>query len=80
MDRLTILEKLNEIFCEVFDDEDLVITEETSAEDIEDWDSMEQINILMACEKVFRVKFNVEEASMLTCVGDLVSLIEKKAG
>lgn len=80
MDRLTILEKLNEIFCEVFDDEDLVITEETSAEDIEDWDSMEQINILMACEKVFQVKFNVEEASMLTCVGDLVSLIEKKAG
>lgn len=78
MSRAEILEKLNGIFCEVFDDAALHVTEETSAADIEDWDSMEQINILMACEKVFSIRFQLEEASMLACVGDIVTLVEKK--
>lgn len=78
MSRAEILERLNEIFCEVFDDATLNISEETSAADIEDWDSMEQISILMACEKMFQIKFDIEEASMLVCVGDIVTLIENK--
>lgn len=78
MKREEILSKLNEIFCIIFDDDTLKLTESTSADDIEDWDSMEQINILMACEEKFQIKFDVKEAAMLACAGDIVDLLENK--
>ena len=51
-------ERLQEIFRDIFDDEELVITEDMSANDIEDWDSLAQINLIIAIEKEFKVKFN----------------------
>ncbi len=78
MDRAELTKKVNEVFCEIFDDDELVITDETTAADIEDWDSLEQINILVALEKLFSVKFAVAEVEGLKNVGEMIDLIEKK--
>ena len=78
MDRTEILSRANEIFCDIFDDDELVITDETTAADIEDWDSLEQINILVAMEREFGVKFSVGEVEGLANVGEMLDLIASK--
>ena len=80
MNRTEIMAKLNEIFCDVFDDEDIVLTNETTADDIEDWDSLEQINLLVAIEKQFNIKFQLADVAYLENVGSMVDLIEKMIG
>lgn len=71
-------EKLQEIFRDIFDDEELVIIEEMTATDIEDWDSLAQINLIIAIEKEFGVKFNLEEVSKLKNIGEMLDLIKLK--
>jgi acyl carrier protein len=70
--------RLQEIFRDVFDDEKLVITEEMSAIDIEDWDSLAQINLIIAIEKEFEVKFNLKEVFILKNIGEMLELIKLK--
>lgn len=77
MTREAILKELEIIFRDIFDDEDIVLTDTTNSDDIEDWDSLEQINLLVAIEKKFNLKFKLDEVSNLANVGDMVSLIEK---
>lgn len=72
-----IFEAVQQIFRDNFDDEELVITRETCADDIEDWDSLEQINLLTAMEKKFGLKFNLADVRNLENVGDLLDLIER---
>ncbi|MCB8566635.1 acyl carrier protein [Fusobacterium ulcerans] len=71
-------EKLQEIFRDIFDDEELVITEEMTAADIEDWDSLAQINLIIAIEKEFKVRFSLEEVSKLKNIGEMLDLIKFK--
>jgi len=75
---IKIVENVDKIFKNVFDDDDLVITRDTSADDIEDWDSLEQINLLISMEKEFGIKFDIKEVSNLKNVGEMMDLIEKK--
>lgn len=70
--------KLNEVFRDVFDDEDITVTAETTAADIEDWDSLEHINLIMAVESTFGVKFNMGEVTSMKNVGAMAELILKK--
>ena len=77
MDEKTILAAVQDIFRDNFDDEELVITRETCADDIEDWDSLEQINLLTAMEKKFGLKFKLDDVRGLENVGDLLDLIER---
>ena len=77
MDKNEIFEAVQQIFRDNFDDEELVITRETCAYDIEDWDSLEQINLLTAMEKKFGLKFNLSDVRNLENVGDLLDLIER---
>lgn len=77
MDKQNILDAMQEIFRDNFDDEELEIVRETCADDIEDWDSLEQINLLTAAEKKFNVKFKLEDVRSLKNVGDLVDLIAR---
>ena len=80
MTRADIMTKLNEIFCDVFDDEDIVLTNETTADDIEDWDSLEQINLLVAIEKQFNIKFRLADVADLENVGAMADLVERLVG
>lgn len=77
MDKNEIFEAVQQIFRDNFDDEELVITRETCADNIEDWDSLEQINLLTAMEKKFGLKFNLSDVRNLENVGDLLDLIER---
>ena len=80
MDKQTIFDAVQQIFRDNFDDEDLVITRDTCADDIEDCDSLEQINLLTAMEKKFNLKFKLEDVRGLKDVGALLDLIERLAG
>lgn len=75
---MKIKERLQEIFRDVFDEEDLEIREDMSAKDIDDWDSLAQINLIVAIEKEFGVKFNLDEVSQLKNIGEMLGLISKK--
>lgn len=75
MTRDEVREELQEIFRMVFDDETLVINDATNPEDIEDWDSLEQINLIMQIHKRLKVKFSMEEAASLFQIGTIVDAI-----
>lgn len=75
---MNVLKDMQEIFREIFDDEVLLITKETTAKDIEDWDSLAQMNLIIAMEKHFKVKFKIDEIVELKKVGDLEVLINAK--
>ena len=75
MDKLSIFEAVQEIFRDNFDDEELEITRETCADDIEDWDSLEQINLLTTIGKKYGVKFSIDDVKGLANVGDMVDLV-----
>ena len=75
MNRDEVLAKMQGVFRTVFDDDELVINAETTADDIEDWDSLEQINLLVAFEKLFGVKFHAEDVRKLNNVGEMADLV-----
>ena len=80
MSEQDILAAVQDIFRDNFDDDTLVITRDTCADDIEDWDSLEQINLLTAIEKKFSIKFKLADVRNLKDVGDLLDLVKRMAG
>lgn len=78
MNRAEIFEQVQQIFRTVFDNDSLILNDQTNAGDIEDWDSLEQINLLTAMEKKFSIKFEISEVVSLANVGEMVDLLEKK--
>lgn len=78
MTRAEVFERLNRIFRNVFDDEDIVVDDSTTVDDIEDWDSFEHINLLVAIEHGFGIKFNVKETKKFENVGAMVDAIMEK--
>ena len=64
------------IFRDVFDDDTLVIEDSTNSSDIEDWDSLEHIALIVSMEKEFDLKFDLQEVNKLANVGEMVDLIE----
>lgn len=78
MTREYVYEKMNEIFRNVFDDENIFLYDETNAEDIDDWDSLEQINLIVAIENEFEMMFDMAEVADLANVGEMVDLILSK--
>lgn len=75
MTREEVFETLNEVFQDVFDDESIVVTDETTADDIEDWDSLEHINLIAAVELEFGVKFNMGQVVTMKNVGEMADII-----
>lgn len=75
---MDILKELHPIFQDVFDDDNLILTETTSAADIDDWDSLAQIRLVLAIEKHFGIKFAFSELQNTSNVGDIVQLIQNK--
>jgi acyl carrier protein len=78
MNSSQILEQLTEIFRQIFDNDSIVLTPETTAQDIAEWDSFNHINIIVAVEERFGIKFQTAETEELKNVGHLVELIGRK--
>lgn len=78
MERELIFAKVQEIFRDIFDDESLIIRDETNSDDIEEWDSLNHINLVVAIEKEFKIKFSLDELSALKDVGAMIDLMSKK--
>ena len=75
MTREQVYAELNEVFQDVFDDESITVNDETTANDIEDWDSLEHINLVVAVEKQFNIKFTMGEVNGMKNVGEMVDII-----
>jgi acyl carrier protein len=75
---MNIKERLTEIFRNEFENDSLEISNETKADDIPNWDSLANINLVVAVEKEFKIKFNSGDLQSLQNVGDMMNLIQKK--
>jgi acyl carrier protein len=75
MTKEEIYAQLDEVFQDVFDDEEIHVNAETTANDIEDWDSLEHINLVVAIEAKFGIKFNMNEVVSFKNVGEMVDVI-----
>lgn len=74
-----IYDKLNEIFRDVFDDDEIVVNAETTAKDIEGWDSLANINLIVIVENDFGFKFKMNEITGLKNVGEMATIIAERA-
>ena len=75
MTREEVFEKLNEVFRDVFDDDTITVNDNTTSNDIEDWDSLEHINLIVAVEKKFGMKFSMGEVTAMKNVGEMADII-----
>ena len=73
-----ILDQLQPIFQDILDQPDLVITRESNAHNVEDWDSLAHINLITAIDRHFKITFALGELQDLKNVGDMVDLIQRK--
>jgi acyl carrier protein len=70
-----VLNKLNKTFQEVFNDDDIQLTDNTTAADIEQWDSLTNVRLLIQIEQDFNISFNISEIADIPNVGELVDII-----
>ena len=75
MDAKELKKRLTEVFRDVFDDDSIVIAADTTADDIEDWDSIEHITLIGAVEDEFGMKFKMGEVSGMNNVGEMMKII-----
>ncbi len=80
MNKEEVYERLNNVFRDVFDDESIVVKPETTSKDIEDWDSLEHINLIVAVENEFGIKFNMGEVTTMKNVEEMVDIILSRVG
>ena len=78
MNRIELWQRLNGVFKDVFDDRRLSVNENTTADDIDDWDSLEHINLLEAVEQEFKIHFKMKEVSGMKNVGEMARIIEQR--
>jgi acyl carrier protein len=73
-----IVDRLQLVFRDVFDDESIVLHDEMSAKDVDGWDSLSHVQLIVAVESAFDIEFETAEISELKNVGDFINLIQKK--
>ena len=79
MNRAEIMERLNEVFRDVFDDSSIVVDDSTTSKAIEDWDSLEHINLVGAVEQEFKMRFKMKEVSSMKNVGEMADIVAERA-
>ena len=72
--------RLNKVFCKVFEDDNIVITEETTAKDIDKWESLTHLTLISETEEEFEIKFKLTELIDMKKVGDYINTIQSKVG
>lgn len=75
MTRDEVYDRLNGVFRTVFDDDSITVCDETTSADIEDWDSLEHIDLIVSIEKEFDMKFTMSETTGMKNVGEMVDII-----
>jgi acyl carrier protein len=80
MEKSEILEQITEIFKDTLDNDDIVLTYDTTANDVEDWDSLNHIQLVVAVEKRFKIRFASQEIQKWDTVGDMVNSVHAKLG
>ena len=78
MTREELFDGVQDIFRDIFDEDDMVIEDKTSSDDIEDWDSLNHINLVSAIEKEFEIRFALGELMELKDVGAMIDLMGEK--
>jgi acyl carrier protein len=78
MDNSQVIQKMQEIFRDVLDNEDIVLTETTVAKDIEEWDSLSHLQLVVAIEKSFKIKFTTPEITAWKNVSDMAKNVVAK--
>ncbi len=73
-----VLKEVRDIFASVFQDGDIMISINTTSQDIEDWDSLNNMHLIIAIEKKYNIRFAFGEIALLADVGSLIDLIEQK--
>jgi acyl carrier protein len=76
----SLLRQLNEVFRDTFEDDEIDVQRDTTAEDIEGWDSLNHVTLMLRIEKAFGVKFTTAQVAKLKNVGELVDLLAAKRG
>jgi acyl carrier protein len=79
MEESVIYERLTQVFSDIFDEESIKLNSTLSAKDVDGWDSLTHIRLILTIEKTFKIKFSTSEIGKLENVGDLVSLIRARA-
>lgn len=79
MSQEEILTKVQDVFRDVLDNEEITLTPATTADDVEEWDSLSHIQLIVAIEKAFKIKFNSKEILSWANVGEMVECIAGKA-
>jgi acyl carrier protein len=74
---VSVLNQIQKIFQDVFDDDELIVTPETTAADVEEWDSLMHVTLILEIESHFNVRFSSGEVAGLKSVGDLCALVER---
>jgi acyl carrier protein len=73
-----LLPQIQDIFRDIFDDPTLMITRDSNASTVEDWDSLAHVNLVTAIEKKYKIRFALGELQELKNVGDMIDLIQTK--
>ena len=71
-------ERIQEAFRDIFDDNSIVLRDDMTAADVENWDSLNHIDMIVAIESEFKIKFTTAEVTSLKNVGELIALVDKK--
>jgi acyl carrier protein len=80
LDREKVVDRLNHIFRDIFDDDDIAVTDATVAADIDGWDSLAHITLILGVEREFRIKMTAAEVGSLKNVGQMIDVIVARAG
>lgn len=78
MNKNEIIPRLNEVFRDIFGEPSLSVNENTTSSDIEDWDSLEHINLIAAVENEFGLRFKMREVSGMKNVGEMIAIISER--
>ena len=78
MNRIEIFSVVKNLFIDIFKDQDLIITETTNTDEVENWDSLNHVILISALEEELNIKFPLGEIADLTCVGDILDSCMKK--